>query len=179
MNKIVELLEKKASSLREAVTPKSDDSWDLTKSAALATLKEQGIEDAETLIDGLMKEAGFDDTQDSLQAFPIDVEEVITLIEKTAAYIGELQVKIDAKDSKISDLHDELEKAASANSDEISERLASKGFSKEELEDLKSLPSNLLQKVASINSDESPWDMGQGARQAQDSLDPLAQFILS
>lgn len=179
MNKIVELLEKKATELRSAISPKSDESWDLTKAAAIKQLEENGVDNAEELIDGIAKEAGFVETQASIGSFPIDADEVITLIEKTAAYIGELQVKIDAKDSEISELTGELEKAASQTDEEIIERLTGKGFSQEELENLRSLPSDVLTKVAYMNSDESPWEMGHGARQAEDSMDPMLKFLTS
>lgn len=55
-------------------------------------------------------------------------------------------------------------------------KLATLGFTKEELTYMNSLPENLVTKVASIGS--QPWEMGGGVGVPREKTDPLLEFIL-
>ena len=93
--------------------------------------------------------------------------------EKAAEYIAELETKLV-----------ELEKFAEQTATEKTiedstplNKLASIGFSKEELTYINSLPENLVEKVASMGS--KPWEMGSGVGMPREKTDPLLEFILS
>jgi hypothetical protein len=162
------------------LTPASDESWDLVKSAAVAELVEKGVEvsDAEKALDELAKKAGYGETRSIANSFPFDAEEVVGLIEKSAKYIGELEAKIESDKDTISGLEARIEKAASIDSDDLKEALIEKGFSEEDASSLIDLPSETLNKVASMANGE-PWEMGKGARAAEDGMDPFTKFLFS
>lgn len=98
----------------------------------------------------------------------------ISVFEKIAEYI-------DQQDARIQ----ELEKSASETKETVESlidpanplnKLASIGFTKEEIEMMSELPENLLTKVASANS--QPWEMGGGAGIPREKTDPMLEFIL-
>lgn len=180
MGDISKLLMQKAAEYREAIQASGgDNSWDLVKSAAIAQLQTEGVSDAEKVLDELAKKAGLGETRSVANSFSFHAEEVVSLIEKTAAYIDELQAKIESDEETISSLQDEIEKAASVDKREIVDALIERGFSEEEADSLTALPSETLSKVASLGGTDKPWEMGKGARQAEDSLDPFTKFLLS
>lgn len=95
--------------------------------------------------------------------------------EKAAEYVIELETKVS-----------ELEKIAATfvTKEEIEtskplSKLASIGFTQEEIEYMSSLPENLIEKVASSTDGSKPWEMGGGAGLAREKTDPLLEFILS
>jgi hypothetical protein len=95
------------------------------------------------------------------------------IFEKTAEYVKELEEKVS-----------ELEKFSEATKEEkaIEEstplsKLASIGFTKEELLYMNSLPENLITKVASIGS--KPWEMGSVSGVSREVTDPLLEFLLA
>lgn len=180
MSDISKLLMQKAAEYRKALSASdSDNSWDLVKSAAISQLQAQGVSDAEKVLDELAKKAGLGETRSVANSFSFNTEEVISLIEKTAAYIDELQAKIESDEDTISSLHEEIEKAASIDKRDIIDALIERGFSEEEADSLTALPSETLSKVASLGGRDTPWEMGKGARQAEDSLDPFTKFLLN
>ncbi len=179
MSKISKLLGDKAVELRSAISPSTgDESWDLVKSAALAELESQGVSDAEKVLDELAKKAGYGETRSVANSFPFNAEEVVSLIEKTAELVEELEAKIESDTDTISSLQTSLEKAASVDSEDLVNVLIEKGFSEEDATNLVDLPKETLNKVASMANGE-PWEMGKGARVAESSLDPFTKFLLS
>jgi len=178
MSNISKLLEDKAQEIRGSMSDSGDTSWDLVKSAAIAELNEHGITDAEKVLDELAKKAGFGETRSVANSFALHTEEVVSLIEKTAEYIDELEAKIESDEETISSLQANLEKAASIGNGDLIEALIEKGFSEEDASSLIDLPQETLNKVASMANGE-PWEMGKGARLAEDSMDPLTKFLLS
>jgi hypothetical protein len=95
------------------------------------------------------------------------------VFEKAAEYIIELEEKLAKLEKFASEMQEEkaIEESTPLN------KLASIGFSKEELTYINSLPENLVEKVASMGS--KPWEMGSGVGMAREKTDPLLEFILS
>ena len=178
MSDISQLLLDKVAEIRESISGVSDSSWDLVKSAAVEQLEEAGIIDAEIILDELAKKAGYGETRSVANSFPFNTEEVLTLIEKTAHYVDELQAKIESDEDTIRSLQGDLEKAASVNTEDLIDALIEKGFSEEDAGNLARLPKETLNKVASMANGE-PWEMGKGARQAEDGMDPFTKFLIS
>ena len=94
--------------------------------------------------------------------------------EKAAEYVTELEDKVT-----------ELEKIAGAfvHQEEVSQskplsKLASIGFTQEEIEHMTSLPENLIEKLASSTGGAKPWEMGSGAGMSREKTDPLLEFML-
>ena len=88
------------------------------------------------------------------------------LLEKAAAYINDLEVELSG-----------LRKEASISESEPLNRLASMGFSPEEIAHMSSLPENLITKVASAQ--DKPWEMGGGSGFAREKTDPFLEFLLT
>lgn len=90
---------------------------------------------------------------------------------------------IDGFERELHEKELELEKAASYKpTPEIKlpehiEKVATSGvFTAKDLEDLKNMDQDLLNKVASIM--EEPWEMGRGSGMARPKTDPMLEFIL-
>lgn len=95
------------------------------------------------------------------------------IFEKTAEYVKNLEDQI----LELEKFAKEVEKEKEIEESTPLNKLASLGFSKEELTYMNSLPENLVEKVASIGS--KPWEMGGGVGMAREKTDPLLEFILS
>lgn len=178
MSEISNLLDQKVDEYRQSIGVVSDDSWDLVKSAAVEALTNYGIPEAEYVVDELAKQAGYGETRSVANSFSFDANEVLNVMEKAASYVSELEAKIEAKEEAISGLQVELEKVASVNNEEVVNALIEKGFSEEDANNLVDLPSETLNKVASMANGE-PWEMGKGGRQAEDGLDAFTKFLIS
>lgn len=97
----------------------------------------------------------------------------IAAFEKAAEYIAELEAKVEELTKQASEVKTSVE---IIDEDSPLSKLASAGFSKEEIEMMASLPENLIQKVASTNT--QPWDMGGGVGTAREKTDPFLEFLL-
>ena len=181
MSNIGQLLREKVDEFKQQSSSEEASSWGHIKAAATQQLVDNGVpkDSADIVLDELAKKAGITDSQASQGSFSINVEqEVLPLLEKTAHYVSELEAKIGTDNEHIQELQEQLEKAAEQNHQDAVEVLKEKGFSEEDAENLVKLPGNTLEKIASMASGE-PWDLGSGARQAADTLDPLEQFVMS
>jgi len=95
-------------------------------------------------------------------------------LEKVAEYIDTLETEISEKDEQI-------EKAASVQPEtkaknDLHEKLASIGFTDEEIEMMDQLPDTMVTKMASAA--EQPWGLGQGAGPAREKTDPFLEFLV-
>ncbi len=117
---------------------------------------------------GMIKEACKHDEQ------LVRLQTNILAFEKAAEYI-------EAQDEYILDLEKTAaegpaQASAKVEKDSPLSKLASIGFSQEEIEMMSQLPENLITKVASAGS--QPWEMGSGTGLAREKTDPLLEFIL-
>lgn len=95
------------------------------------------------------------------------------IFEKAAEYITDLEDQI----SKLEKFAKEVEKEKAIEESTPLNKLASIGFTKEELAYMSSLPENLVEKVAGISS--QPWEMGGGVGMSRPKTDPLLEFLLN
>lgn len=113
---------------------------------------------------GIVKEAC--DSNPTLTGIKTNIE----VFEKTADYIRELETKIEDFE-KAAALVPVLEKLGPMS------KLASAGFSEEEINMISQLPENLMTKVANVGS--QPWDMGGATGIPREKTDPMLEFLLS
>lgn len=111
------------------------------------------------------------------QACEVDARAVgmlstIAAFEKVAEYVEQLEVKVSELEKSAGVLEAEVKAATS----EPLNKLASIGFTKEEIEQISMLPENLQEKVASVNS--QPWEMGAGAGIPREKTDPMLEFLI-
>jgi hypothetical protein len=99
--------------------------------------------------------------------------EKVQVLEKTAEYVLNLETKLEGLE-KIAAEYKQEEKVMES---EPLTKLAGLGFSRDEVEQLSSLPEDLIQKMASVGS--QPWELGTGAGMKREQTDPLLEFILS
>lgn len=134
-------------------------------SAGIAALVKGGIslEKAASVI----KEACQKDTK------AIRLSEASNLFEKVAEHVTNLETKL----SELEKFAEKVEETKAIEESTPLNKLASIGFSKEELAYMNSLPENLIEKVASIGG--KPWEMGGAVGVAREKTDPLLEFILS
>jgi len=175
MSDIVDLLRAKSQGLASKASGLADDWMEIEKSAS-AALVEGGIsaEEATPLLMKLASEANPNLQSDLARAE--EYKQLAEVLEKTASYVNDLEVKLDTKDVIISD----MEKAASqAEKSGPVAAIDGRGvFSQEELDELQSLNAGTLQKVAN-SLDNIPMNMGGPADRVDSTLDPLAQFLTS
>jgi hypothetical protein len=93
--------------------------------------------------------------------------------EKAAEYIGELEGQV-AELTKVAG--EAVETAQKLDESNPLNKLASIGFSDEEIAMMAQLPHNLIEKVATTNS--SPWEMGGAVGVAREKTDALLEFLL-
>lgn len=172
MSKVATVLHEKAATLRvEADMLKNSISWDLTKQAALNHLVENGVpeSDASTILDSLESQA-LPDKDEVLEKIA-SIEAEAEVFDSVATYIEDIECKLDSSNARVA----ELEKQASQSP--IAETLKSKGhFSDEEIQELKSLPEGLLNKVASLGED-APAGLGTVSNRRDTGIDPLTAFL--
>jgi hypothetical protein len=106
-----------------------------------------------------------------------DVDPTVGLLQKAAAYIDELETKLD-------EATETLEKAANFTQveeiklpEQFTKMAGSGAFTFEDLEQLKTMDPALLTKVASVM--DEPWEMGRGDGFARPQTDALLEFMLS
>lgn len=117
---------------------------------------------------GIVKEAC--DSNSTLAGIKANIE----AFEKTAEYIQELESKIEDLE-KAAALAPVLEKEKAEKIGPMS-KLASAGFSEEEINMISQLPENLMTKVANVGS--QPWDMGGATGIPREKTDPMLEFLL-
>lgn len=96
---------------------------------------------------------------------------IAQLLEKTAGYVDGLESKVAELQAKI----DERTEVSPETAD-LHIKLASAGFSEEEIRLMDQAPS-LLNKVASVA--QEPWELGQGSGMQREKTDPLLEWIIS
>lgn len=100
------------------------------------------------------------------------------ILEKIANYISEIETKLSNSEAKVAELTKEANDKT--KSDELAEplkKLASSGYTKEELQELSLMSKDTLEKIAARA--EAPEPMGEAFGKASSGLDPLATFLLS
>ena len=108
-------------------------------------------------------------------ATAIDIRNRADVLEKVASHVLGLE-------ARISELEKEAKEAGEAEvrkNDPVFEKLASLGFSAEEIEAMsESLPDSLIEKVASTTAtDNAPWGLGAGTGRAIEEMDPMVRFL--
>lgn len=107
----------------------------------------------------------------------IDLTRLATVLEKSAAYIEELESKLAGNEAKIQSMETELDKTAAEKDSGLISSLREKGFSDEDITSLRSLPKQTIEKVASVEG--KAWDMGATHVKSAAELDPITAFVLS
>lgn len=108
-----------------------------------------------------------------------ELKEISEIFVKTAAYIEELEAKIENSETQLVQLSKQASEAPQRNeitSDALA-KLASAGFTQADIEALSYLPVDAIEKVAGLAS--QPWGMGGGTGPSfEGNLDPLSSFLL-
>ena len=91
------------------------------------------------------------------------------LLEKVAEYLEQLDTEKEEL-SKVAEAH-----AVSDQADQI-DKLASLGFSKEEISAMRQVDAGIIEKVASVAA--APVEMGAGVGMPREKTDPLLEFLL-
>lgn len=99
------------------------------------------------------------------------------VLEKTAAYIDDLEGQNTTLQARLAELEGQLEKVANERDSGIYSALKDKGFNESEISNLRAMPREVLEKVANINS-EAAWDFGKPVGPAIATLDPILEFCL-
>lgn len=158
MNNTVELLEKAAELEKKAFTE------------YVTSFTGSGI--TKLVRSGLAFEKAASLIKEACEASPevLGMKANIELFSKSAEYIRDLESKVGELEKEASEVS-VPEKDTSPLS-----KLASIGFSEEEIAMMDTLPKNLITKVANLNA--QPWEMGGGVGIPRERTDPLLEFIL-
>lgn len=132
--------------------------------AAMAMIKVAGIKVSD--LNAFKPEQTFEEEMAELL---MKVASDVKALEKKAARVEELESEAESMREALASVEAEIPAP-------ITKLAESGAFTWDDLEALKSLPSETLTKVASAN--EAPWRMGKSAGMAQDSMDPLTSFLL-
>ena len=97
------------------------------------------------------------------------------MFEKTAEHVAGLETQV----SELSKVAEQFQETKANDESNPLNKLASAGFTAEEIEYMSTLPENLLEKVASGSQSNSAWEMGSGVGVAREKTDPLLEFILA
>lgn len=170
MSDISKLLREQAEQLTEKLQKHASDAQFLeqTKLAAAEALVEQGI-DAESAVE-MVKSA---EEWDGLIPTPVVVDPslVVTVFEKSASYIDELENTIAEMQAKITN-SEGFSKAAAVSGPEA-ESLQNCGFSDDQVKIM--AETGILEKVAHLAG--TPWEPGTSSgRPTAESLDPIERF---
>jgi len=173
MSEISQLLRDHTEQLSEQIEKQAEqvELFEQTKLAAAETLVESGISPEEAV--EMVKSAH--ELQD-LSPLPVSVDPqfVVTVLEKSASYIEELEGTIATLQAKIT--HSEGFSKAAAVSGPDAESLQAAGFSNDQVKIM--ADNGILEKVAHITG--SPWEPGfSSGRPTADSLDPIERFCLA
>lgn len=156
---------------------------DAMEKEAYNVLARKGVDHEDAL--KLIKSANID--LKSITSFSIEpvVDPMIDVLEKAASYIEFLENEIQGKDDALEKAAEEIEEVrgmipvVGEYEPEAIVKFASSGrFTNEDLEALKAVPEDTLNKMAS-NFDEPAWSIGGASGHSDGSdLDPLARFLM-
>jgi uncharacterized protein involved in high-affinity Fe2+ transport len=132
--------------------------------SAIATLVRGGMDFEKAA--GLVKEAAENDN------VSVSYKTNILAFEKAAEYISDLEAKLEGLEKKA----EKADEVIAADPNNPLTKLASVGFTAEEIEYMSQLPENLIEKVASSNN--QPYNMGSAVGVAREKTDALLEFIL-
>lgn len=96
-------------------------------------------------------------------------------LEKVAEYIEELETENSSLEKSAEELQEELKEVKPYKS-EVHEKLASIGFTDDEIENMESIPDTVLSKIASVA--EQPWGFGEAAGPKREKTDPFLDFLV-
>lgn len=170
MSEISQLLREHSESLQEKLVKQSEQEslFEQTQLAAAESLVEQGIDPEEAA--DLVKSA---EELTDLSPTPVSVDPnfVLTILEKSASYIDELEQTIQELQTKITN-SEGFSKAAAISGPEA-DNLHELGFSDDQVKIM--ADNGLLEKVAHLAG--TPWEPGSSSgRPTAESLDPIERF---
>lgn len=165
MTKVAELLKQES----EALSFFAENQ--LQKEAAVNSLVEEGIDQwtAAKLVTDYMEKSA------ETNAKILDNEDILRLkdvLEKAASYISELEEKNSELNAKIETSPEEIIKQA-----ETHKKLTSI-LNEEEINALKDVPNDLIEKLANAASSVEPWEMGKAVGIPREKTDPFLEFLL-
>ena len=160
-------LEQRAAALEEG------NNFALIKQAAVNSLVEGGMEEAvaSEVLDGLKAQVAPE--SDKMMQKVAELRTEVQVLEKTAAYIDELEAKLNSAEAKISD----MEKKANV-SPELNVLAKNLHLGQGELDELNSLSEGTLKKIASSTSG-SPWEIGSASSIPSRGGDDLLEFLMN
>ena len=160
-------LEQRAAALEEG------NNFALIKQAAVNSLVEGGMEEAvaSEVLDGLKAQVAPE--SDKMMQKVAELRTEVQVLEKTAAYIDELEAKLNSAQAKISD----MEKKANV-SPELNVLAKNQHLGQGELDELNSLSEGTLKKIASSTSG-SPWEIGSASSIPSRGGDALLEFLMN
>ena len=136
--------------------------YDIAKATAVATLAEEGLQKvaAEQVVSQYMEPFNASIAANGF-------EHAAKIMEKVAAYIQDLEGQLAEYENLVipEEKADSLQKIAQVN-----------GISEDEFAALKDLPTPLLEKLASNQSD-NPWELGSGRGHPKEGTDAILDFI--
>lgn len=156
---------------QQAVRLEEGNNFALIKQAAVNSLVESGMEEAvaSEVLDGLKSQVAPESDKMMQKAAELRLE--VSVLEKAAAYIDELEVKLDSAKGQIS----ELEKKANM-APELSEIAKHLHLGAGEMDELNSLSEGTLKKIASSTS-SAPWGIGSASNIPSKGGDALLEFL--
>jgi hypothetical protein len=160
MNQTIELLIKAA----ELETKSYTDYVTAFSSSGISALVKGGVE--------FEKAASM--VQEACEVDPklVNIMTNIMAFEKAAEIIQQQELEI----AELKKTASELPEPKTTEEENTFNKLASAGFSKDEIEVMSQLPEQILTKVASAGS--QPWEMGGGVGIPREKTDALLEFIL-
>ena len=98
----------------------------------------------------------------------------ISAFEKAAEYIEHLEARVGELEKVAEQAELEVQKHDDTNP---LSKLAAAGFTEEEIALMSQMPNQLIEKVATANS--QPWEMGNAVGVAREKTDPFLEWILN
>lgn len=175
MSEISDLLWLKAQEMEKAASDISTE-WQMVKSAAVQALESKGVNAAEA--EGLLEKLA-ERAYPNLDADLKNAEQLRAygkLLEKTAEYVSELEVKLSIKEEEIEGLNKSASAVVKAPS--VDALSGTGAFTSEDLETLSMLDNSTLSKVAGL-ADKTPRNLGGPSDRASGGYDALSEFLLS
>lgn len=173
MSEITDLLVSQAAYFNDQADAPAAEA-EMVKQATVSALIEGGMEteEAGSIVDSLINKA-CPDLQDTIEK-SAQFKTIATILEKAAGYIDELELKLEDSTASIV----AMEKAAEANTKAPSvSALEDTGmFTNEDLEALRALGGDTLNKVAS-HVTSSPHNMGGPSNRVSSDVDAFTQFL--
>lgn len=175
MSEISDLLWLKAQDLEKAASDTSGQ-WQIIKSAAINALEAKGIDtsEAEGLLEKLAERA-YPNMQADIEK-AAQLSSISNMLEKTAKYVSELEVKLSIKEEEIVGLNKAASTAVKAPS--VKALSGTGAFTNDDLETLSQLDDSMLSKVAGL-ADKTPWNLGGPSDRISGGMDAFAEFLTS